>query len=270
MALANPGKNVMLDALAGVALYASVHTADPGTSGASEATGGTPAYARKALTWGSASAGSLAATKVTFDVAAGTYTHFGLWSAATGGTFYGGATLSQSETFAAQGTLDPDGQRHPLMIIRALDAPAVADLLIDPATPAGQQPQGVTGRTLVLSEEFNGSLIDTDAANGVIKCRTDGPEWGWLVPELADVHRTGARRRPHQHRRRRLLPTQPRVPCSGRVEARRSPRQPRLRAALQPRHDPVAAIVHDRRRPASSRPGSTPPPCLPGSGLPHG
>lgn len=104
MALNNNGKHVMLDALAGVATFVSLHTADPGTTGTSEATGGSPAYARKSCTWNAAAGGNLDNSNApVFDVPAGTYTHFGLWSAVTAGTFYGGAALSASETFAAQG-----------------------------------------------------------------------------------------------------------------------------------------------------------------------
>lgn len=105
--LSTAGKNIMLEGLRGVALYVSLHTADPGTTGTSEATGGSPAYARKAITWASpVTGGDLTQTtpNPVFDVPAGTYTHFGLWSAASGGTFYGGGALSASETFAAQGT----------------------------------------------------------------------------------------------------------------------------------------------------------------------
>ena len=40
----------------------SVHTGSPGTTGASEATGGAPAYARKATTWGAASGGTITVT----------------------------------------------------------------------------------------------------------------------------------------------------------------------------------------------------------------
>jgi hypothetical protein len=106
VALSNAGKNVMLDALGAVAVYASLHTADPGTSGTSEVTGGSPAYARKAITWNAAASGDLDNNaNPTFDVPASTtVSYFGLWSASSGGTFYGGGALSASETFSAQGT----------------------------------------------------------------------------------------------------------------------------------------------------------------------
>lgn len=85
------------------AAYASLHTADPGTTGTSEVSGGSPAYARKALVWTSGSTGTVTAT-VTFDVPTSTTVTFcGLWTASTGGTFLDKATVT-SQTFSAQGT----------------------------------------------------------------------------------------------------------------------------------------------------------------------
>lgn len=49
--LVNASKNSMLDHLGTLVGFASLHTADPGTSGTSEVAGGAPAYARKAITW---------------------------------------------------------------------------------------------------------------------------------------------------------------------------------------------------------------------------
>lgn len=96
----------MLDELAGAAVWASLHTASPGTTGANEVFGGSPAYVRKAITWNAAALGNLDNNaNPVFDVpAATTVTHFGVWSASTGGTFYGGDALSDPETFAGQGT----------------------------------------------------------------------------------------------------------------------------------------------------------------------
>lgn len=61
----------------------------PGVStnaAATEATGGSPAYARQAVTWGAASSGTKAnaTTALTFDVPAGTYGFFTFWNASTG------------------------------------------------------------------------------------------------------------------------------------------------------------------------------------------
>ena len=69
-----------------------------------ELTGGDPAYARQAVTWTSASGGTIRPdADLTFDVPADTTV--GGWrgySALTEGTDYGGKALTQ-ETFASQG-----------------------------------------------------------------------------------------------------------------------------------------------------------------------
>lgn len=84
--------------------WVSLHTADPGTTGASEATGGSPAYARKQTTWTAGAAdGVSSGSQVIFNVPAGTYTHAGLWTAATGGTFIGAVSLTSPVLLAAQG-----------------------------------------------------------------------------------------------------------------------------------------------------------------------
>lgn len=94
-------KNLSLDALdesiaAGIK-YVGIHQlGDPGTgltATGTEATGGSPAYARQAVTWGAASAGQKSNTgALTFDVPAGTYGAFGLWNTVTlnSGTQYMG------------------------------------------------------------------------------------------------------------------------------------------------------------------------------------
>ncbi len=83
--------------------FVSLHTADPGTTGASEASGAP--YARKALTFPAASTGQVVSAEATVDVPAGTFTHFGTWSAATAGTFRGGNPLAASQAFTSQGQL---------------------------------------------------------------------------------------------------------------------------------------------------------------------
>lgn len=40
---------------------------------------------------------------MTIDVAAGTYTHIGIWDAVSSGTFVGGFALSSSAVLGAQG-----------------------------------------------------------------------------------------------------------------------------------------------------------------------
>lgn len=98
-------KNSLAAAYAGLGTWVSVHTATPGTTGASELSGGSPAYARKQTTWGTPTAGVVTGSEVTFDVPAGTYTHWGLWSAATGGTFRDGGPLATTATVSGQTTI---------------------------------------------------------------------------------------------------------------------------------------------------------------------
>jgi hypothetical protein len=74
MPYSTAGKNLMLDALRGTSptvaiAYASLHSASPGDTGTNEVTGGSPAYARKAITIAAASGGEVAAsTQPIFDV----------------------------------------------------------------------------------------------------------------------------------------------------------------------------------------------------------
>lgn len=63
------------------------------TAASTEATGGSPAYARIAVTWGAAASGQKSNSgALTFDVPAGTYGFFTFWNASTGnsGTEYRG------------------------------------------------------------------------------------------------------------------------------------------------------------------------------------
>lgn len=81
-------RNLMLDANG--TTHVSAHTAYSVT-GANEVTGGSPAYARKAISYAAASAQAKASsTSPTFDIPSGTTVRFiGRWTALTGGTFLG-------------------------------------------------------------------------------------------------------------------------------------------------------------------------------------
>lgn len=105
MAIAtNTQKQTLATAYGNAAVYASLHTGNPGSTGASEVTGGSPAYARKALTWTPGTTGTVTAT-VTFDVPTSTTISFaGVWTAVTAGTFLDGGALSANQTYASQGT----------------------------------------------------------------------------------------------------------------------------------------------------------------------
>lgn len=106
MSINNNGKNTALDALVAAIGFIGLHSGDPGAAGSNEIAGGSPAYARKAVTWAAASGGAVAKSgaDIVFDVEGGdTVSFIGFWSAGTAGTCYGGADVTD-EAFGAQGT----------------------------------------------------------------------------------------------------------------------------------------------------------------------
>lgn len=106
MALASvTAENASLDGLDGTAAtnripYVSLHTATPGTTGASENSGG--GYARLACSWNAAGSGAKTnVTALSFTTAGSTaITHIGTWSAVSAGTYAIGAALASSVTAA--------------------------------------------------------------------------------------------------------------------------------------------------------------------------
>jgi hypothetical protein len=81
------------------ALYTTAASGTPGT----EVSGGSPAYARKAISWGAPSNGVTTA-QVTFDVPSGTtVVAAGVHTALTAGTYLDGGSVT-SQAFASQGT----------------------------------------------------------------------------------------------------------------------------------------------------------------------
>lgn len=91
------------------ALYVSLHSADPGNTGASELSGS--GYARQNATSSfpaSASAALANNVTITFGPASGsdwvTATYFGFWSASSAGTFYGGFILTNAQTVQVPNT----------------------------------------------------------------------------------------------------------------------------------------------------------------------
>jgi hypothetical protein len=84
----------------------SLHTADPGATGANEATGGS--YARQSAGYAAASGGACALSgTVSFTaLASGTYTHMGLWDSTGTPKFLQGAAFASSATVSAGGTVN--------------------------------------------------------------------------------------------------------------------------------------------------------------------
>ena len=86
------------------ARWVSLHTGDPGDTGANEQNGTNDlGYARKSATFGAASGGvasnSSAPSWTSSDTGDWTQsTHFGVWDAETGGNFLGGGALTTART----------------------------------------------------------------------------------------------------------------------------------------------------------------------------
>jgi hypothetical protein len=98
------------DYTAPAAVHVSLHTADPGETGADEVTGGS--YARQSVTrgtgWNDATGGlvdNAAAIQFT-DMPAVTVTHAGIWDAATDGNFLYGGALAASKVVNAGDTFE--------------------------------------------------------------------------------------------------------------------------------------------------------------------
>lgn len=118
MAKSTTHANAVLDAIGGGTTIAaqtwiSLHTGDPGTTGASEVAGGS--YARVRVNQDSttspywddaASAAMVQVGAVTFPEGGGdaSVTHFGVWTASTDGTFVRGGALDTGFTYGANVT----------------------------------------------------------------------------------------------------------------------------------------------------------------------
>lgn len=103
MPLAAAGEIRVLNGLLDT-VFVSLHTSDPGTTGAGEIVGG--AYARTASTFVNTGSNPTIASNdaiVQFPQATagwGTITHFGLWSAAVAGSYLGGDAVTESKDIA--------------------------------------------------------------------------------------------------------------------------------------------------------------------------
>jgi hypothetical protein len=99
-------KNLMLDQLATVCTRIALHSGDPGAANAAdnELAGGSPAYARKAITWSAASGGAMdSPDTLVFDVEGGdTVSWISGWN--TAGTVRYFKKDVTNEVFGGQGT----------------------------------------------------------------------------------------------------------------------------------------------------------------------
>jgi hypothetical protein len=103
MSISNYLEDELLDAVfsngsfAVATCYISLHTADPGETGADECTGGS--YARQQAAFDTASGGATANTdqEEFTSMPACTITHVGVWDAVSSGNFLWGGALSASK-----------------------------------------------------------------------------------------------------------------------------------------------------------------------------
>ena len=105
MVATNTEKSSLATKYTADAVYGALFTADPGSTGTvtGEVSGGSPAYARKAITWGSPTNGVVTGT-CTFDVPPGTTITFaGVCSGSTGANLLDKVAVT-SQTFSSQGT----------------------------------------------------------------------------------------------------------------------------------------------------------------------
>lgn len=83
-------------------VYVSLHTADPGETGASEVSGGS--YARQSCAFAAATsgAGTIANSgALTFTMPAATVTHWAIWDASTAGNCLWTGAVAASQTYAS-------------------------------------------------------------------------------------------------------------------------------------------------------------------------
>lgn len=177
MPLNDNGHNALLTGgLGNVAAYASLHSGDPSTTGTNEITGGSPAYARKAITWNAASTSTRTNNgALAFDVpAATTVSYVGLFSAVTAGTFYGwfpaGAAAPKVGNFDTGDLLTcighgfSAGDRITFYPVQAASLPTGLTL----ATIYYVISSGLTADALKVSTTSGGSAVDVTAAGPVV------------------------------------------------------------------------------------------------------
>src|SRR5580704_13679217 len=99
-------KDAALTQISAANTWISLHTADPGNTGASEVAGGT--YARVQTTWGTVGSpvqDAVTGSTVVINVPASTtVTFWGLWTLGSAGVWCTGGQLPAPQTFSSAGT----------------------------------------------------------------------------------------------------------------------------------------------------------------------
>jgi hypothetical protein len=160
--------------------WISLHSADPGLTGANEVTGGSPAYARKQNTFPTFAGGTQDNdTAILFDVPATDVVGWGVWDASTAGNCFqtgwfstvsnailvpdadvaGNLIRSHEHTFAAN-------DRVVFEVLEGLTVPA--GLAVGPATIYFVIATGLTADAFSVSTTQGGAAVDITASGVAI------------------------------------------------------------------------------------------------------
>jgi len=194
-------KNQMLDSLDETSAAPSVgithigiHTlTDPGTStnaNSGEVTGGSPAYARQAVTWSAGSAGQKTNSgSLTFDVPSGSCGFFTLWSASTGNTNTYWGHIPFGGASAIKGFFDTDPTLANNQFLSDGHGMSTGDRVMLYPAFGGTLPTGVSTGTIyfVVGAATNTFQVSTTSGGSAVSLSALGTGTGFyqrVVPEV--------------------------------------------------------------------------------------
>jgi hypothetical protein len=160
--------------------WISLHSADPGLTGANELTGGAPAYARKQNTFPAFSGGTQDNdTAILFDVPAGNVVGWGIWDASTAGNCFQTGWFSTVSALAVVrsgdlATEDIQSSVHGFTtddrvifeVVEGLTVPA--GIAVGPATIYFVLAAGLTTDAFRVSTTSGGAALNLTAAGSAI------------------------------------------------------------------------------------------------------
>lgn len=183
MAISAAAKLLVLDdfvnAGSGISLavdpYVSLHTGDPGSTGANEASGG--GYGRQQTAFSAASGDSVTNSAVVdfTSLAAAEYRAWGIWTAVTSGTFLWGGWLSSTAKLCIATAADLSGNTLQSPSHGSVnDDPVVFEAVEDIVTPTGITlgtryfVLATTTDTFTISTTQDGSALDVTAVGAAL------------------------------------------------------------------------------------------------------
>lgn len=145
-------------ALITAAVWVSLHSANPGSTGLNEITNGTGAQARQLATFSASPGGGVDESNValTFTVAGGNLAYwYGFWDAETGGDFIGGWPLVGSALLAVASSID--NPSHITCPNHSLVDGTIVRLFTEPSIANSAVPTGYNADT-----QYTVSVVDAD------------------------------------------------------------------------------------------------------------